>query len=133
MGGGRSDGRESLHPENLILESRMHANVPVRFGRGRLDSLAIKGLAAYLIGCRLRLRGNNPGFGNACKRGKRVDSGRDGGQFPDFLLLSIRVSRTLGSSDLFEAGPRQGAPGADLASSYRRTRRPAKYHTSSVG
>ena len=27
----------------------MHANVPVRFGRGRLDSLATKGLAAYLI------------------------------------------------------------------------------------
>jgi hypothetical protein len=33
-GGGRSDGRFSLHPENPILESRMHANVPVRFGRG---------------------------------------------------------------------------------------------------
>jgi len=30
----------------------MHATVPVRFGRGRLDSLATKGLAAYLIiGC----------------------------------------------------------------------------------
>src|SRR5262249_37305729 len=29
--------------------SRMHENVPVRFGRGRLDSLATKGLAAYLI------------------------------------------------------------------------------------
>src|SRR4051812_19305234 len=27
----------------------MHGNVPVRFGRGRLDSLAIKGLAAYLM------------------------------------------------------------------------------------
>jgi hypothetical protein len=27
----------------------MHANVPVRFGRGRLDSLVTKGLAAYLI------------------------------------------------------------------------------------
>ena len=27
----------------------MHENVPVRFGRGRLDSLDIKGLAAYLI------------------------------------------------------------------------------------
>ena len=27
----------------------MHGNVPVRFGRGRLDSLDIKGLAAYLI------------------------------------------------------------------------------------
>ncbi len=27
----------------------MHENVPVRFGRGRLDSLEIKGLAAYLI------------------------------------------------------------------------------------
>jgi hypothetical protein len=47
--GGRSDGRFSLHPENPIPESRMHANVPVRFGRGRLDSLATKGLAAYLI------------------------------------------------------------------------------------
>src|SRR5215470_8311623 len=47
--GGRSDGRFSLHPENPILESRMHATVPVRFGRGRLDSLGNKGLAAYLI------------------------------------------------------------------------------------
>ena len=27
----------------------MHENVPVRFGRGRLDSLATKGLVAYLI------------------------------------------------------------------------------------
>ena len=27
----------------------MRENVPVRFGRGRLDSLATKGLAAYLI------------------------------------------------------------------------------------
>jgi len=35
--------------ESLCLESRMHANVPVRFGRGRLDSLGNKGLAAYLI------------------------------------------------------------------------------------
>jgi hypothetical protein len=30
----------------------MHENVPVRFGRGRLDSLATKGLAAYLIATR---------------------------------------------------------------------------------
>ena len=55
-GGGRPDGRRSLHPENPILESRMHANVPVRFGRGRLDSLATKGLAAYLIAGHLGLR-----------------------------------------------------------------------------
>ena len=27
----------------------MHGNVPVRFGRGRLDSLGNKGLAAYLM------------------------------------------------------------------------------------
>ena len=33
----------------LCLESRMHGNVPVRFGRGRLDSLRKKGLAAYLM------------------------------------------------------------------------------------
>jgi hypothetical protein len=33
----------------LCLESRMHGNVPVRFGRGRLDSLVAKGLAAYLM------------------------------------------------------------------------------------
>jgi hypothetical protein len=32
-----------------MRESRMHAAVPVRFGRGRLDSLATKGLAAYLL------------------------------------------------------------------------------------
>ena len=34
----------------------MHANVPVRFGRGRLDSLATKGLAAYLIAGHFDLR-----------------------------------------------------------------------------
>ena len=34
----------------------MHANVPVRFGRGRLDSLGNKGLAAYLIAGRFGLR-----------------------------------------------------------------------------
>ena len=34
----------------------MHENVPVRFGRGRLDSLATKGLAAYLIATRLSIR-----------------------------------------------------------------------------
>src|SRR6516162_9028995 len=55
-GGGRSDGRFSLHPENPKLESRMHATVPVRFGRGRLDSLGYKGLAAYLIGGEFGLR-----------------------------------------------------------------------------
>jgi hypothetical protein len=27
----------------------MHATVPVRFGRGRLDSLGNRGLAAYLM------------------------------------------------------------------------------------
>ena len=31
-------------------------SVPVRFGRGRLDSLAIKGLAAYLIAADFDLR-----------------------------------------------------------------------------
>ena len=31
----------------------MHGNVPVRFGRGRLDSLGNKGLAAYLM-CKMR-------------------------------------------------------------------------------
>src|SRR5215470_15933127 len=54
--GGRSDGRFSLHPENPIPESRMHATVPARFGRGRLDSLVPKGLAAYLIAGHLGLR-----------------------------------------------------------------------------
>jgi hypothetical protein len=34
----------------------MHGNVPVRFGRGRLDSRGNKGLAAYLIAADLRLR-----------------------------------------------------------------------------
>ena len=34
----------------------MHATVPVRFGRGRLDSLGNKGLAAYLIAGHLVLR-----------------------------------------------------------------------------
>src|SRR3954447_21419526 len=40
----------------LCLESRMHGNVPVRFGRGRLDSLGNKGLAAYLIAGHFGLR-----------------------------------------------------------------------------
>ena len=34
----------------------MHENVPVRFGRERLDSLGDKGLAAYLIARDLGLR-----------------------------------------------------------------------------
>jgi hypothetical protein len=34
----------------------MHGNVPVRFGRGRLDSLGNKGLAAYLIAGQFGLR-----------------------------------------------------------------------------
>jgi hypothetical protein len=34
----------------------MHGNVPVRFGRGRLDSLGNKGLAAYLIAGRFGMR-----------------------------------------------------------------------------
>jgi len=34
----------------------MHPEVPVRFGRGRLDSLGNKGLAAYLMRWRTRLR-----------------------------------------------------------------------------
>ena len=34
----------------------MHENVPVRFGRGRLDSLGNKGLAAYLIAGSFGLR-----------------------------------------------------------------------------
>ena len=34
----------------------MHGNVPVRFGRGRLDSLGHRGLAAYLIGCAFDVR-----------------------------------------------------------------------------
>jgi hypothetical protein len=35
----------------------MHEKVPVRFGRGRLDSLGNKGLAAYLIARDHLLRG----------------------------------------------------------------------------
>ena len=34
----------------------MHATVPVRFGRGRLDSLVPKGLTAYLIAVDFGLR-----------------------------------------------------------------------------
>ena len=34
----------------------MHENVPLRFGRGRLDSLVTKGLAAYLIATRQSIR-----------------------------------------------------------------------------
>jgi len=56
QGGGRPDGRFSLHPENPMPESRMHPEVPVRFGRGRLDSLGNKGLAAYLMRWRTQLR-----------------------------------------------------------------------------
>jgi hypothetical protein len=33
----------------------MHVTVPVRFGRGRLDSLVPKGLAAYLIAADVNL------------------------------------------------------------------------------
>ena len=68
QGGGRPDGRFSLHPENPMPESRMHPEVPVRFGRGRLDSLGNKGLAAYLIGKLDHTRAR-------CSRGR--DSPRD--------------------------------------------------------
>jgi hypothetical protein len=39
----------------------MHENVPVRFGRGRLDSLGNKGLAAYLIAGDVSLRAHVEG------------------------------------------------------------------------
>ena len=39
----------------------MHENVPVRFGRGRLDSLVTKGLAAYLIARSTRVLPPAPG------------------------------------------------------------------------
>ena len=41
--------RRTHVPSSLGLESRMHGNVPVRFGKGRLDSLGHEGLAAYFI------------------------------------------------------------------------------------
>jgi hypothetical protein len=44
----------SLNCMRLGLESRMLLTKPVRFGRGRLDSLCKKGLAAYLIAKILR-------------------------------------------------------------------------------
>jgi len=39
----------------------MHENVPVRFGRGRLDCLGNKGLAAYLIARHFGLRAHAEG------------------------------------------------------------------------
>ena len=53
----------------------MHENVPVRFGRGRLDSLATKGLAAYLIAtlADLRLAGRVRGAGGADRQGDDCD------------------------------------------------------------
>ena len=39
----------------------MHGNVPVRFGRGRLDSLGNKGLAAYLMRYESGALGGMPG------------------------------------------------------------------------
>jgi hypothetical protein len=57
---------EALRKKNtrqiLCLESRMHGNVPVRFGRGRLDSLGTKGLAAYLMRKVVIVRASNPGL-----------------------------------------------------------------------
>ena len=47
----------------------MHGNVPVRFGRGRLDSLGNKGLAAYLIAGDFRLRASvDPTNGTSLRR-----------------------------------------------------------------
>jgi len=62
----------------------MHGNVPVRFGRGRLDSLGNKGLAAYLIGC-----GNHLG----CSGGKA--RGRDNHKTIDGRRLSLLICRFL--------------------------------------
>ena len=49
----RLEALRRLVRRGLGLESRMPLTWPVRFGRGRLDSLARKGLAAYLM-CVLR-------------------------------------------------------------------------------
>ena len=45
----------------------MHENVPVRFGRGRLDCLGDKGLAAYLI-ARCGFNANGHGTGARARR-----------------------------------------------------------------
>ena len=48
----------------------MHENVPVRFGRGRLDSLGNKELAAYLIaedfGLRAHVDATDARMSHAC-------------------------------------------------------------------
>src|SRR5262249_50893771 len=103
-GGGRSEGRLSLHPENPTLESRMHANVPVRFGRGRLDSLGNKGLAAYLIA-------GEHGFGASVDQTERhADHEGSGGSGaaalqPDRLSDPAAPRRPLYSGEAARGGP----------------------------
>jgi hypothetical protein len=49
----------------------MHGNVPVRFGRGRLDSLGNRGLAAYLIAYTYRIEQTDMRFAGERRRGER--------------------------------------------------------------
>jgi hypothetical protein len=72
----------------------MHENVPVRFGRGRLDSLATKGLAAYLIATRASV----PSVDFISSRLTRPCSGdagssRSDGPVPETGPFLIRISR----------------------------------------
>jgi hypothetical protein len=86
----------------------MHGNVPVRFGRGRLDSLGHRGLAAYLIG-----------YANAWT--SRSAPIREHG-FASALCCTHRADRAdasaaerlLGSHDVFQKGAWSGVGvGAD--------------------
>ena len=52
----------------------MHGNVPVRFGRGRLDSLGNKGLVAYLIAGHFGLRAESMKPKRAARRCGRANS-----------------------------------------------------------
>jgi hypothetical protein len=73
----------------------MHANVPVRFGRGRLDSLGNKGLAAYLIRS-----------GSGFARGGRLHRGEQ--EWNAEARISEKALVILGCNEAFENWWRAG-------------------------
>ena len=79
----------------------MYGNVPVRFGRGRLDSLDIKGLAAYLIATRLSVRWCRGRSGAVCSvlvAMQEVDTRRSSTWVPDSRPMCQRVKIPLAST-----------------------------------
>ena len=82
----------------------MHGNVPVRFGRGRLDSLGNKGLAAYLIATDLDLRSSVERTPLFSLRENAIAK-EPGLRYPERWPCVSRLGCSNGGSASFEASP----------------------------